>query len=187
MLIAFFSRQGLAICAGLVSGEAIRDVMALDSCLIHTFYMGSFWIGGPDRFKGEVKNIVSSFVKRFDVNCCKNAHEDDFRKFLEDLRDQLPTSDDDLEACFRWWSQNGLVWLSNLYKAIKYRNLIWINEEQLNQKEKNHFRRYHTLNWLLLDCLNSNCLVTNNVRQEIEDTLLLPIAEIEKRKREKQN
>jgi predicted NACHT family NTPase len=31
------------------------------------------------------------------------------------------------------------------------------------------------------DCLNSDCYVSREVRQEIEETLLLPIAEIEKR------
>jgi hypothetical protein len=36
-------------------------------------------------------------------------------------------------------------------------------------------------NQLLVDCLNSDCYVSREVRQEIEDTLLLPIAEIEKR------
>jgi NACHT domain len=185
-LLYFFSHYGLANRAGCPKGGVIRDVMALDSCLIHTFYEGiSCWLGGRDCFLGDVENIVSHFVKVFDVNCCQNAREDNLKQFLEDLRDRLPSSDDDLEACFRWWAQNGRVWLSNLYKAIEYRKLIWINGKQLSEEEKNHFRKYHTLNWLLLDCLNSSYSVTSNVRQEIQETLLLPIAEIEKRKREK--
>ncbi|WP_442946756.1 NACHT C-terminal helical domain 2-containing protein [Nostoc sp. NZL] len=31
---------------------------------------------------------------------------------------------------------------------------------------------------LQVDCLNSDCYVSREVRQQIEDTLLLPIAEI---------
>ncbi|MCT7985126.1 NACHT domain-containing protein [Laspinema sp. A4] len=44
---------------------------------------------------------------------------------------------------------------------------------------------YSSANELLLDCLNSDCRVSREVREEIEETLLLPIAEIEKRKIEK--
>ncbi|WP_445243033.1 MULTISPECIES: NACHT C-terminal helical domain 2-containing protein [unclassified Microcoleus] len=33
---------------------------------------------------------------------------------------------------------------------------------------------------LLVDCLNSGCSVSPTVRQEIEDALLLPIANIKK-------
>jgi hypothetical protein len=35
-----------------------------------------------------------------------------------------------------------------------------------------------------MDCLNSDCYVSREVRQEIEETLLLPIAEIKKFKQQ---
>ncbi|WP_407657729.1 NACHT C-terminal helical domain 2-containing protein [Leptolyngbya ectocarpi] len=35
----------------------------------------------------------------------------------------------------------------------------------------------------MVDCLNSDCYVTKPTRQEIEDTLLLPMSEIEKRQK----
>ncbi|NEP37981.1 MAG: hypothetical protein F6K25_10785 [Okeania sp. SIO2G4] len=42
-------------------------------------------------------------------------------------------------------------------------------------------RDYYYANGLLLNCLNSDFYVSREVRQEIEDILLLPTAEIEKR------
>jgi hypothetical protein len=42
--------------------------------------------------------------------------------------------------------------------------------------------QYYDANELLVACLNSGCLVSNRVREEIEETLLLPIAEIENRR-----
>ncbi|MCT7964973.1 hypothetical protein NG799_01330 [Laspinema sp. D1] len=45
--------------------------------------------------------------------------------------------------------------------------------------------QYYHANEFILDCLNSDCYVSREVREEIEETLLLPIAEIEKRKIEK--
>jgi DNA-binding Xre family transcriptional regulator len=184
-LLCVLGGQGLAISAGFKSGEPIPDVIDLDSTLIRTFISGNIWIGGRERFHGEMKNKVSNFVKVFDVNACQNAYEDNLKCFLEDLRDRLPSCDDDLDGCFSWWQENGHVWLSDLHNVIKYRQLFYIYGEHLSEEEKNPFSKYHILNWLLLDCLNSSCSVTSNVRQQIEDTLLLPIAEIEKRKREK--
>ncbi|WP_404800264.1 NACHT C-terminal helical domain 2-containing protein [Amazonocrinis nigriterrae] len=43
-------------------------------------------------------------------------------------------------------------------------------------------RQYYEANKFLVYCLNSFCEVSPEVRSHIEDTLLLPIAEIEKRK-----
>ncbi|MCC3453825.1 MAG: NACHT domain-containing protein [Microcoleus sp. PH2017_15_JOR_U_A] len=180
--LLFVLRQtGLSIHAGFKSGEPILDVMALDSTLIQTFISGHIWIGGRERFQGEMKNRISNFVKVFDVNACQNAYEDNLKYFLENLRDRLPSSDDDLDGCFSWWQENGCMWLSDIHKVIKYRNLFLIFGEQwseqyqnLSEEHQNYFRKYHTLNWFLIDCLNSDTSVSNNVRQEIEETLLLP-------------
>jgi len=62
---------------------------------------------------------------------------------------------------------------------IKYRNIghNWLFSEQ----QKELLSQYYDANKLLVDCLNSGCNVTPAVREEIEETLLLPIAEIEKR------
>ncbi|MEH2463621.1 MAG: hypothetical protein V7K23_07570 [Nostoc sp.] len=38
--------------------------------------------------------------------------------------------------------------------------------------------QYYNSNQLVADCLNSDCYVSREVRQQIEDTLLLPIAKI---------
>lgn len=53
---------------------------------------------------------------------------------------------------------------------------------QFSDEQKTLLKQYYNANLLLVDCLNSDCYVSREVRQEIEDTLLLPIAEIEKRK-----
>jgi hypothetical protein len=54
---------------------------------------------------------------------------------------------------------------------------------QSEQAEK--IRDYYSANLLLADCLNSECYVSREVREEIEATMLLPVAEIEKWKEEK--
>jgi hypothetical protein len=51
---------------------------------------------------------------------------------------------------------------------------------QLTDKQWEVLKQYYDANTLLADCLNSDCIVSAEVREEIEETLLLPIAEIEK-------
>ncbi|WP_146110874.1 NACHT domain-containing protein [Nostoc sp. 'Peltigera membranacea cyanobiont' N6] len=46
-------------------------------------------------------------------------------------------------------------------------------------------RQYYHASVTLVQCLNSGCKISDKLREDIEETLLLPIAEIEKRKREK--
>jgi hypothetical protein len=43
-------------------------------------------------------------------------------------------------------------------------------------------RLYHQANSLLVECLGSNYMVSSEVKQKLEETLLLPIAEIENRR-----
>lgn len=52
---------------------------------------------------------------------------------------------------------------------------------QFSQEQKELLRQYYDANKLLVDCLNSGCNVSGEVRREIEDTLLLPLAEIKNR------
>jgi CRISPR/Cas system Type II protein with McrA/HNH and RuvC-like nuclease domain len=60
---------------------------------------------------------------------------------------------------------------------IKYRNIG--HDWQFSEEQKELLQKYHDANNFLLECLNSDCYVSHNVRQYIEDTLLLPMADIE--------
>ncbi|MEH2362305.1 NACHT domain-containing protein [Nostoc sp.] len=62
---------------------------------------------------------------------------------------------------------------------IKYRNFG--QDWKFSENQKELLIQYYNTNQLLGDCLNSDCYVSREVRQQIEDTLLLPIAEIKQR------
>ncbi len=53
---------------------------------------------------------------------------------------------------------------------------------QFSDQQEELLKQYYAANQLLVNCINSGCEVAPEVRQEMEDTLLLPIAEIEKRR-----
>ncbi len=100
---------------------------------------------------------------------------------LQELKEQLPDLDSNEWRFRQWWEANGQVWAEQLRAIlIDYRNIG--HDWQFSDEQKNLLKQYYDANKLLVDCLNSDCYVSREVRYEIEETLLLPIAEIENRK-----
>jgi len=60
------------------------------------------------------------------------------------------------------------------------------NDWQWTDKQWEVLKQYYDANKLIVDCLNSGCIVSDEVREEIEETLLLPIDEIKKRRQQVQ-
>ncbi|MBD2098824.1 NACHT domain-containing NTPase [Trichocoleus sp. FACHB-591] len=107
------------------------------------------------------------------------------------LGDLLPKLSKQLYNSFRhshigidflnWWRINGKDW-ANRFTSVVIENCDIGHNWQLSEQQQQLLRQYYDANELLVDCLNSDCYVSREVRQEIEDTLLLPIAELEKYK-----
>ena len=84
------------------------------------------------------------------------------------------------ESLLLWWQENGQVWIEQLREVMfKYRNIR--HDWQFSNEQKELLQKYYDANKLLIDCLNSDCKVGKKVKEDIEDTLLLPMSEIEKR------
>ncbi|MBE9232748.1 hypothetical protein IQ231_13915 [Cuspidothrix issatschenkoi LEGE 03284] len=99
------------------------------------------------------------------------------RNSLQQLRKQIPDRDEDQEAYINWWRTNGENWAEKLRNVmIEYRNIG--HDWQFSEEQRQLLRQYYDANQLLVECLKSDCYVSRDVRQYIEDTLLLPIAEI---------
>ncbi|MBE9099067.1 NACHT domain-containing protein [Vacuolonema iberomarrocanum] len=103
---------------------------------------------------------------------------------LEHLRQQLPKDIQTREVLRQWWHDHGQAWVSQLQSTmIEHRNIG--HDWQFSPAQRERLEKYYEANKLLVECLKSNCYVTRGVREEIENTLLLPIAEIERRKAQK--
>jgi predicted NACHT family NTPase len=109
---------------------------------------------------------------------------------LKKLRNLLPEFELEMwqeelnrEVFQEWWTAKGEKWTQELIDIMnEHRNIGhgW----KINELQMKILLQYYNANNLLLNCLNSLDLVIDSLRQEIEDNFLLPIAEIEKRKRE---
>jgi len=107
------------------------------------------------------------------------ALKSEIKQALQELKEQLPDPDSDWEI-WQWWQVNGQAWTEQLRALmIKHRNIG--HDWQLSSQQQELLQQYYEANLLLVNCLNSSFDVTTAVRSHIEDTLLLPIVEIEKR------
>ncbi|NEP89591.1 MAG: hypothetical protein F6K18_23680 [Okeania sp. SIO2C2] len=123
-------------------------------------------------YPSSTKNIIDSIIE-YPIDL-------EFKQKLHQLKSELPNSNQPKEKCEEWLKINGQPWGNRFRKLIiKYRNIC--HDWQFNDEQRFALREYFYANGLLFNCLNSDCYVSREVRQEIEDTLLLSIAEIEKR------
>lgn len=108
------------------------------------------------------------------------AYTSNLEQPLQQLRKQLPNPNEDWVHFSQWWQTNGSAWAGQLRAVmIEHRNIG--HDWQFSTSQKEQLQQYYEANKLLIDCLNSESYVSREVRQEIEDSLLLPIAEIERR------
>ncbi len=110
----------------------------------------------------------------------------EFQHKLQEVRDQLPDSSWDNQKNFQqWWQAYGQVWTEKLRAVmIEHRNIG--HNWQFSEEQEECLRRYHDANEFLVKCLHSDCVVSDELREEIEETLLLPIDEIKKRQQQVQ-
>ncbi|MFP4122257.1 MAG: NACHT C-terminal helical domain 2-containing protein [Coleofasciculus sp.] len=110
--------------------------------------------------------------------------EEKLREELLFLREQLPTplefaknpENEGEENWNDWGEFDCQSWtLSLLNTMLEHRNIG--QDWQFSDTEEASVQQYYNANKLLVDCLNSDCYVSREVRQEIEDTLLLPMSE----------
>ena len=104
----------------------------------------------------------------------------EIRQLLQQLKAQLPAPDSDRDKFKQWWQANGQDWTNKL-RSVMIENRNIGHDWQLGEQQKKLLSQYYDANKLLVDCMNSAANLTGAVREEIEETLLLPIAEIEKR------
>jgi Cdc6-like AAA superfamily ATPase len=107
----------------------------------------------------------------------------EFGKMLVHFSEQVSGRHQKEAEFLIWWSENGHEWNRDYRNLlIKYRNSKHDRKFTLDQAKI--IENYCYANHLVIDCLNRSCSVDLQLRNEIEETLLLPISEIEKRQRE---
>jgi hypothetical protein len=130
------------------------------------------WFWPKDAIAKDIERILEYF----------ELHPD-LKEELQQLKNNLPEFPDperEKEKFQELWADVRPILTKQLIAImIKYCNIGY--DWQFNEEQIELLRHYYDANEFLLECLDSDCYVSREVRQEIEETLLLPIAEIEKR------
>ena len=127
----------------------------------------------------------------------KLGYTSNFQIELSRLMKRAKTSDM-IQPSYSQNTQEPLTYVRNIFSGLqkKYQSIQqeleslkvecqrFRYEWQSVYEKRLILRQYHDANKLLINCLNSDCYVSREVRQQIEETLLLPIAEIEKRRKD---
>jgi predicted NACHT family NTPase len=105
------------------------------------------------------------------LNLALNARELEHK--VQQIKDQLQDVDE------QWWNQNGAAWAAKLQVVmIEHRNIGY--DWQFSDAQQDLLEQYYVANELLTDCLKSECYADRKLLQHIEETMFLPIAEIQK-------
>ncbi len=115
-------------------------------------------------------DLHPSFLIAKEVGCHRLCQR------IQTLKDKFPKNWEDLnyEDYKIWWDLNEKKWIKEYHQAIiENRNIKLDWNFTGMQREK--LRQYYEVNELLVECLNSDCNVSLEVRQKIENTLLLPL------------
>ncbi|MEH1777962.1 MAG: NACHT domain-containing NTPase [Nostoc sp.] len=175
---AFVYPSGYDLEYALVGNIAFDPDLALDEFLFSTIACINELDFAFEHSLNDALDHAHAFAIAFDetVDLVVNPK---LKQVLQKLKKQLPSIDSNPEKFREWWQAKGKVWGEQLRDIlIKYRNIGY--NWQFNEHQKELLQQYYDVNKLLVDCLNSAADVTSRVREEIEETLLLAIADIEK-------
>jgi predicted NACHT family NTPase len=93
-----------------------------------------------------------------------------FRETLPDPRDW--------QMFEQWWSDNSKNWVAQIRGAMAAYKIL-DSEVQLTEEQTEQLQQYYDANKLLVDCIASSSTVSDAVKQNIEEMLLLPTSNIE--------
>ncbi len=105
--------------------------------------------------------------------------DNELQQVLTKFKSQIPQTAKEFENYTSWWKNNCQAWSKELILAI-YRDKNINKDWHFCANQKKLIQKYYHANELLINCLNRCCEVSFQMREEIEETLLLPIAEIDK-------
>lgn len=129
-------------------------------------------------------DLVRTYTDSLNLSCdlTRTIEPIKLHRSIRHIQDKLlaifSTNLDDFDM---WWQTNNRIWTEQLREiAIEHRNIG--HDWQFREAQEKLLRQYYDANKLLVECLNSDCYVSREVRESIESTLLLPISSIEKLK-----
>ncbi|MEO1147872.1 MAG: NACHT domain-containing NTPase [Cyanobacteria bacterium J06638_22] len=177
LALTFALDRDLAVALTIESERDRAIAMDLDHAIAHTFNRDRTLDFDFDRDRDlDLDRALSRALAQDLDRALECAQMPKLQQMLKYLRHQVPDcSLENFENFRQWWTTNGSAWLEQLQDIIiEHRNIG--HDWQFSKAQQRLLQQYYNTNKLLVDCLNSDCYVSREVREQIETTLLLPIA-----------
>lgn len=149
----------------LASMSNLSDELNLDVMLARAFTDSLAFLKDPDRKKLVNLCFALDLEPKFQL-------QSNFKKALEQIKSQLPDLENSQEGLQDWWQTNGSNWIEQFRLVLIEHRQIG-HQWKLSQKQQQLWQQYYSANLFLIECLNSDCQVSSEVRKTIEETVLL--------------
>jgi hypothetical protein len=132
-------------------------------------------------------DYYSEFIRELEWCRVDSVCDYKLQEEIQLFKDKLPETEKNWERFLddedweedNYWQNNEQDWIEPLRKlVIEHRKLPL--DWQFSDEQTKLLNQYYDANKMLVDCLDSSFELSYALRSHIEDTLLLPIAEIEK-------
>lgn len=111
---------------------------------------------------------------------CTSTNDPKLANRLKQFREKLPTVSTENPKFQQWWQANGKQWIQQLYQVmIEHRNIG--HDWQFSDAQKQQLQRYYEANKFLVDLIKIKEADSNTIRTEIENSILLPWQELQRR------
>ena len=139
--------------------------LALDLALARAFRIALTLVNKPNLKKIINLGFALDLERNFQLG-------EQLQKALHKLKEDLPDLELGKDNLQNWWRDNGDEWAEKFraflieYRQIGYEWNSSLQSEQLRQK-------YYDANYFLIKCLHSDCQISPDLQQKIEDEILI--------------
>ncbi len=173
---------------GLVFGSAnVPEEIKLDNALslgLSAYSKILYILQESDESKNYMLETLSALgcYQCFNTSLYYTSNEN-LKSMLQKITSELNDKWKDIQILKEWWIDKGIGMVKELQEwTIKNRGIgYWFD---FSEEQKQILESYYRANLVFVECLNSLPNISPEVREEIEETLLLPIEEIEKWKQQ---
>lgn len=107
-----------------------------------------------------------------------SALKPEMRQKLQELKEQLPDINGEMENQLNWWKTHSKAWDDQVKELIVKPHKFGNHYSQFSEEQQKLLKQYYEANLLLVECMKI-ANMSPEARLRIMETLLLPIAEIE--------
>lgn len=109
------------------------------------------------------------------INALIYVTNEQLKKKLEALEGEISKRDSkqDMLEIHKWWKLNHHTWIQELQNVMaEFRDIGW--NWEFDKEDVDLLCLYEYTNKLLIDCLNSRCMISDEVKSKIENALFVP-------------